>query len=435
MQSIPSRVQKFLLRRLTKGRGVFATLRDERQTGKVKHPLAAIASALLLGLLSNRRTLRDVEALTETLQGPWRKLVPKTISDTTLDTVLRQLSDEQLQQGLVVLNRELKRSKLLKQAPGLAVRLVVVDGKNLATLDHDAQGTAQARSDDNKKWQRKDAKQAAYGLTPALRACLASTEARPCLLQMPLDPKTNETASFKTFLQLLRGSYGRSNILDVLSMDAGLTSLSNANAVVDDNLRYIFGLKANQTELFSEAKRLLEKIAAERPPESESAWQRRGSKTVRRQLWRTADLRGFENSVGTWSHLDQTWLVRQTTRDGYGNLEVEDRYFLSSIPWEELAGWQILQCVRLHWDIENDVFNSLDVQWREDSGTWCTKGTAVWALGVLRLIAYNIVQALRRRNCRRKRGRHTWLDPLPWRTLFEHIFDALRGHGLMLETA
>lgn len=143
----------------------------------------------------------------------------------------------------------------------------------------------------------------------------------------------------------------------------------------------------------------------------------------------------MENSVGIWSHLEQTWLVRQTTRDRHGNLEVEDRYFLSSIPWEELAGRQILQCVRLHWAIENDVFNSLDVQWLEDSGIWCTQGTAVWALGVLRLMAYNIVQALRRRNCRRKRGRHTWLDPLPWRTLFGHIFDALRGHGLTLEAA
>ncbi len=435
MQSIPSRVQKFLLRRLMKGRGVFAALQDERQAGKVRHPLAAVASAVLLGLLCNRRTLREVETLSAALHGPWRRLVPMRISDTTLDTVLRQLSDEQLQQGLVMLNRELKRSKLLKQAPGLPIRLVVVDGKRLATLDHDAQGTAQPRSDDNKKWQRKDAKQATYWLTPALRACLASTEARPCLLQMPLDPKANETASFKAFLQLLRGSYGRSDILDVLSMDAGLTSLSNANAVVDAKLRYIFGLKANQTELFSEAKRLLEQNAVDRPPESASGWQRRGSKTVRRQLWRTADLRGFENSVGIWSHLEQTWLVRQTTRDRHGNLEVEDRYFLSSIPWEELAGWQILQCVRLHWAIENDVFNSLDVQWLEDSGIWCTQGTAVWALGVLRLMAYNIVQALRRRNCRRKRGRHTWLDPLPWRTLFGHIFDALRGHGLTLETA
>jgi hypothetical protein len=340
-----------------------------------------------------------------------------------------------LQQGLVMLNRELKRSKLLQQAPGLPVRLVVVDGKNLATLDHDAEGTAQPLRDDNKKWQSQDAKKAAYWLTPALRACLASTEARPCLLQMPLGPKANETASFKDFLQSLRGSYGRSDILDVLSMDAGLTSLSNANAVVDAKLRYIFGLKANQTELFSEAKRLLEQNAVQRPAESDSGWQRRGGKTVRRQLWRTADLRRFENSVGIWSHLEQTWWVRQTTRDRHGDLEVEDRHFLSSIPWEELAGWQILQCVRLHWAIENDVFNSLDVQWLEDSGIGCTQGTSVWALGVLRLMAYNIVQALRRRNCRRKRGRYTWLDPLPWRTLFGHIFDALRGHGLTLETA
>jgi len=69
---------------------------------------------------------------------------------------------------------------------------------------------------------------------------------------------------------------------------------------------------------------------------------------IRRQLWRTAGLRGFDNSVGTWTHLEQVWLIRQTTRDHNGNLEVEDRYFVSSIPWDELAGWKILHCVRLH---------------------------------------------------------------------------------------
>ena len=97
MQSIPSRVQKFLLRRLIKGRGVFAALQDERQAGKVEHPLAAVAFAVLLGLLCNRRTLREVEALSAALRGPWRKLVAKRISDTTLEPVLRQLCDEQLQ--------------------------------------------------------------------------------------------------------------------------------------------------------------------------------------------------------------------------------------------------------------------------------------------------------------------------------------------------
>lgn len=436
MPGVPARVQKFLQRRLVKRRGLFAALQDERQQGKIRHTLAAIASALLLGLVSNRRTLRDVEALTKKLSGPWRKLVPHPISDTTLDTVLRGLRHEQLQDGLVSLNRELRRGNLMKPNPGLPISLVVVDGKNLATLNHDAGGTAQPRSSDNDKWQGRAPNDASYWLAPALRACLASTEARPCLLQMPLLPTTNETASFKAFLQSLRKHYGRSEILDVLSMDAGLMSLSNANAVDDADLRYIFGLKSNQPELFSEAVQLLETLATGASPEAESSWEKRGSSTIRRELWRSGELRGFTNSVGSWSHLEQVWLVRQTTRDKHGRITIEDRYFASSVPWNELVGWQILQCVRLHWTIENDVFNSLDLQWHEDSGPWCTRGTAVWALGVLRAMAYTIVQCMRRRNCREKRGRHTWREPLPWRELFEHIFDALRGHGVpVIETA
>jgi len=435
MPGCPARVQKFLQRRLTKRRGLFSALQDQRQEGKSRHTLAAIASALLLGLVSNRRTLRDVETLTKDLSGAWRKLVPHSISDTTLDTVLRSLRHEQLQDALVSLNRELRRGNLMKPNPGLPISLVVVDGKNLATLDHDADGTAQPRGSANEKWQGRAPTGSSYWLAPALRACLASTEARPCLLQMPLLPTTNETASFKAFLKSLREHYGRSEILDVLSMDAGLMSLSNADAIANADLRYIFGLKSNQSELFCEAKQLLETLATRELPEAESSWERRGSSTIRRQLWRSGELRGFTNSVGPWTHLEQVWLVRQTTRDKHGRIAIEDRYFASSIPWDELAGWQILSCVRLHWAIENDVFNSLDLQWREDSAPWCTRGTAVWALGVLRAIAYTLVQCMRRRNCRRKRGRHSWHEPLPWRTLFEHIFDALRGYGVPIETA
>ena len=195
------------------------------------------------------------------------------------------------------------------------------------------------------------------------------------------------------------------------------------------------GLKNNQPELFAEAKQLLELIANNQPPEAESEWERRSGKATRRQLWRTADLHGFTHSVGCWSHLQQVWLVRQTTRDDNGHMIVEDRYFLSPIPCDELAGPQILQCVRSSWAIENDVFNSLDLQWLEDSGTWCTQGTAVWALGVLRAMALAIVQCLGRRNCRKKRGRHTWHKPLPWRAPIENIFDALRGYGLTVEVA
>jgi hypothetical protein len=434
MQSIPSRVQKFLLRRCRKGRGVFRGLRDWRQPAKVEHELHAVVHALLLALIANRRTLRDAEDLIGALRGPWRALVPTSISDTTLDSVLRRLSHEELQQSLVALNRELKRSKLLARGPELPVNLVLVDGKNLATLDHDADGTAQPRGRDNEKWQPKGSEaQAAYWLAPALRATLASTEARPCLLQMPLPPHSNETATFKDFLAALLHHYGRSDILDVVSCDAGITSLSNAEAIHHADLRYVMGLKENQPELFEEATKVCSSMSVTLPPEAQTPWDKRGSATIRRLLWRSSSFKNFENSVGTWSHLEQVWLVRQETRSAEGKITIEDRYFLSSVPWETLAGTQILLVVRRAWAIENDVFNSLDLQWREDSAPWCTQGGAVWALGVLRIMAYNLVQCLRRRTCRQKRGRR-WLDPMPWRPLFEHIYDALRGYGLAAQT-
>lgn len=428
MQSIPNRVQKFLLRRLKKRRGCFAALHDPRQSSKVKHRLSAVVTALLLGLLSNRRTLRDVEKLTKKLQGSWRSFVPNSISDTTFDSILRRLGPDELQEALVALNRELKRSKLFKPAPDLSVSLVVVDGKNLATLNHGAQQTAQPRNSDNAKWHPKGtSNKAAYWLTPALRATLASTEASPCLLQMPLPPQGNETGMFVEFLARLRASYGRSDLLEVLSMDAGMTSLKNANAIHEDGLWYILGLKDNQPELFREAQGLLRSLADVHAPEAETVWEKRDGKDIRRRLWRSSEFMNFENSVGVWRHLEQVWWVRQETRDAQGGITVEDRYFLSSVPWKKLSGKEILRCVRLHWVIENNVFNSLDLQWREDSGTWCTQGQAVWNLGVLRMMAYTMVQCLRRRTCRKKRGHHTWLEPMPWRDLFEDIYDALRG--------
>ena len=80
--------------------------------------------------------------------------------------------------------------------------------------------------------------------------------------------------------------------------------------------------------------------------------------------------------------------------------------------------------VRNHWSVENDCFNSLDLQWREDSAPWCTRGTAIWAMGILRIMAYNIVQYLRRRRIRRKDRQGHYLAPLAWRMMFENVTKA-----------
>ncbi len=451
------RVQRFLAKRAqNKEKGWdYKDAPDERQQRKVEHPKESILWALELGLVSNQPTLRDVEELTENFSRWARALAPKAISDSTLDTEIRRLDPAYLLDKLKRRVRDLHRSKMLAPV-GLPCGIATVDGKNLATLNHDAEGTGHARSSDNAKWHRKKTKVEDtkvgktkvgktkvgktkvgktnkpklkgedYFLMPALRATLSSCEAKVCIDQMALPPGVGESTQFPAMVDALDASYGRSGMIDVIDCDAGLTSLANATHVNSKGYGYIFGLKGNQPELFAEAQRLLLPLAETQPPEAETPWERRNGKRIRRQLWRTDEMAGIENSVGAWTHLRQTWMVRQITESPDGHVEVEDRYFLSSLLWNYLTPQQILLAIRNHWSVENDTFNSLDLQWREDSAPWCTHGSAVWALGILRLMAYNTTQILRRRRLRKKRADGTWLTPMSWRSLFKIIESALK---------
>jgi len=419
------RIQKFLKRHIkskTKGWD-YSDAPDPRQQSKVVHPMASILWTLELALTSNQPTLRDAEQMTESL-GSWaRTLVPSPISDTTLDTESQRLDAEYLLEKLVQRVRSFHRSKMLAPV-SLPCGVITIDGKNLGTLDHDAQGTGHQRSKKNEKWHlsKNEEKQRGknYFLMPALRAVLSSAEATPCIYQLPLPPGKGESSMFSEMLAALKDAYGHGDMFRILDVDAGLTAFANAKAVVNAGYDYVMGLKGNQTELFSEAKALLLPMTKSQRPETQTSWEKRNGKSMRRSLWRTGDMAGIRNSVGKWAHLKQTWLVRQETRGRGGKIEVEDRFFITSLPWDFLTPEQISFLVRQHWAVEI-TFNSLDLQWREDSGAWCTQGTAVWGLGLLRLLAYNTAQMLRRRRLREKKEDNTLADPMSWRTLFKAI--------------
>lgn len=406
----------------------FSDAPDNRQEGKVEHAQKHILNGLLLGLTANKPTLRDVEEMTRDLRLSFRSLVPAPISDTTLDTESRRLDAAYLSGKLEQQVREDFRSKMLRPV-GLPCGVVTVDGKNLATLEHDANGAGHARSKENEKWHPPgSAKGEEYFLVPVLRAALTSAEARPIIYQQALPSHTGEATSFCGLVDNLHRAYGRGGMFEVIDGDAGLISLANADHVNRLGYTYIFGLKGNQPELHEEARRLLGPQAESEAPEDETPWERREGKRIRRRLWRTAEMAGIVNSVGKWTHLRQTWLVRQETEHPDGTVKVEDRYFVTSALWNYFKPAQILALVRGHWRVENDCFNSLDVQWREDSGLWCTKGNAVLGLSLLRAMAYNLAQMLRRRRLRRKTEDGNYLEPPSWRSLFKAIM-------LTLETA
>lgn len=420
------RVQRYL-RRQAKKRGYdFSDAPDPRQQGKVRIPRGTICWALLLGMLGGRRSGRTAESLTKKLEGWARTLVPQPISDTTLHTEAARLDDAHIIDKLVQQIRGMNRDRVLRPCNGL-LGTATCDGKNAATLDHDGDGRAHERSSENEKWHDSSRpKDSTYFLVPVLRCTLTSAVSKPCIYQMAIEPGTGESTAFPTFVDRLDSAYGRSGLIELIDGDAGLCSLGNADHVDSRGYLYLLGLKGNQPELFEAAQVVLYARLAQYAPEAVTDWECRDGKKIRRLLWRSPELKGFENSVGSWDHLEQVWLVRQETKDSKGVVAVEDRFFVTSIPWKRLNAHQILTTVRNHWGVENDSFHSLDVQWLEDSGAWCTQGNAVWGLGALRLIALNIVQYLRKRHLCKKRKDGSRGPPETWSETFELICDALK---------
>jgi hypothetical protein len=423
------RIETFFKRTLSHTLWNFDDCPDHRQHAKVTHPIQNIVWSMLLGMMANRKTLRDIEELLKEL-GPWaKKLVSHHMSDTTLYVNVGKLPAEYFHDKLVLQIKSMHRKKQLRP-DGLPYGIATIDGKNLATLAYNPDGQGHARDLIDEKWKRyvPDGQEGDYYLYPALRATLSSNPATPALYHMPLPPGTGESRVFHQFLDGLHQAYGALELFRLIDVDAGFTSWQNAQLITAYGYYYVMGLKENQPTLLAASERIFQyRKALKIPPLAETPWEKRGGKTIRRQLWITTRLEDFTTSSGQWSDLRQVWYVRQETKDQEGWITVEHRYFLSSVPVNDLTGDQILRVVRRHWAVENDVFNSLDLQWREDHTPYATGNHSVHVMGVMRLIAFNLVQFLRKRHlCPRKENGER-VAPLPWRNLFETITEVLKG--------
>ena len=395
---------------------ILRDVEDPRHPSWVERPLPEVVNSLLLGALANCETLRDVEELTHGL-GPWaRSVVTTPVSDTTMYTLAARLEAEALRPLLVRQIHSLNRTRALVPSR-TPIALGVVDGKNLATTEHDAGGWGQAHHDP-------ETGDVTYHLVRALRCVLASADATPTIDQMPLEPHENDMSGGQRFALRLIETWGRYHLFEALSFDAGFCCEQTAWAVDHCSTGYVFALKGNQPELLAEARRLLlPKLAAQ--PEAESREYVKGHWLVR-QVVRTSDIAGYHG----WAHLRQAWLVVQTHVDALGRVtKREERFFLTNLPAGRLDGKGVLAVVRAHWRIENESNWPLDVMWREDHGRWCTTGASAYVLGLIRLIACNLMQHLRLRHLRPPWAGDDWSPP-PWRKLFRALEKALASDWL-----
>ena len=378
-------------------------------------------------MLAGRQSFAEAEALSAEMAVPMRRSlgIARRIPDTTQRTTLAALPPSELRSSLRAQVRAAHRRKSL-QPWGLPFGEVAIDGKSTAIGAWD---------DEHAQRQRHSSGTGASGLVRTLTSSLVSSRAKVCLDASPIPPATNEMGHFATALKELVEAYQSLGLFKLVSTDAGMCSEAHGRLIVETyKLHYLFGLKGDQPTLYAEAQRLL---GRRRAPEAQTV-DVVGKHAVTRQLFRSTELAGYLD----WTHLQTVVRVHSEKREIQTAklVEQEDRYYLSSLPSDELTVEQWLLLIRRHWAVENECHNTWDKIFREDDRPWFESGEdapqGAVVVMLLRRIAYNLLALFRSVTQRSEQNRQTpWKDLLRWvyNTLIAATasdLDGLRGRAM-----
>ena len=395
----------------------FSGIPDPRRCRGRRWSAQTLLSTAVFGLMMLARSLRAAESLSEDLADSGRiKGLKRRIPDSTLGDFLARLSPKPLRQHLHGQILAEHRRKALEPTV-LPIRSIAIDGKCTASLDYKANRDCQKQSPEGKEH---------YYLHRVVNATVISSSAAVCIDQMPIPADTNDMGVFPAFYADLKSTYGRTNLFELISTDAGFTSEENARLIDSNGKAYWMALKGNQPEIYAEARRILVPRSLNEEPEAQTDWELDSTRGwIRRQVWRTQELKAW----GQWTHLRQVVLVRVLQAPGpkhgaaphQGPIHIlEERFHVTNLVPGRLNGEQLLRLDRAHWRIENNLHGALDIQWQEDHGRWVQRGHGLPVSSLLRVLAYNLLSILRAVHLRTTAAR-----AVAWQRLRDWMRDAL----------
>ena len=210
------------------------------------------------------------------------------------------------------------------------------------------------------------------------------------LAQFKVDAKSNEITALPELLSLLNleGS--------VVTIDAMGCQVEIARQIIDQGGEYVLSLKENQPSLYEDCDELFAWLKGPHPLDEEivlgSDEQVDGGhgRVETRQVWCTPALEGVVSGE-RWPGLTSLVMV-ESTRHINGQDELEQRYYISSLPGATDADAKRLNgVIRTHWEIENRVHWVLDVAMAEDSNR-TRKGESAQNLALIRKLALNLLR-------------------------------------------
>lgn len=370
-------------------------LSDPRQKGKCFWTFEYLLEVLLGGMLKGATNLRDVETFSE--------VYDERVPDSTLSDLLVQIDPSPIEKLIARGVKEARRSHELDKKI-LPLTMVAIDGKHLSTSKFSIGEMSQ---------EQHRAGGAEYH-NRALRAMDVSSDLKLMLGQHEIEGKTSEAPELGSFIAKLEALYGK-GFTELVSVDAGITSLKNATLLHEKGYFYKMAVKGNQKGLFP----ILEGRLGARLTPDVTVIEKVGGKRYERELFRGPLAEG----IHTWSHATEVWRIRQrVTTIATNEISVEDRYYITNIPPHRTTHTTVLAAVRLHWAIENNGNWIIDTVWTEDDSPWMNRALSFVTL--LRLFAYNIISRFVTRRLRSaKHRRITWASLLQ---LVEHALMRLR---------
>ena len=187
----------------------------------------------------------------------------------------------------------------------------------------------------------------------------------------------------------------------IVTLDAMGCQRRIAREIQEADAQYVLALKGNQGTAHEEIQSYLDAAIAQADPalaHCEHLDKGHGRIETRR-YWQSTHMDWFADR-GKWEGLRSVGVV-ESVRDIHGQISIERRYYLSSLPQDVE---KFARAVRSHWGVENQLHWVLDVVFGEDQSR-ARAGHAAENLATLRRWALNLLKADTRKAKRSIKGK------------------------------